>query len=345
MPHLPAVSSMLGTASETLKSISSQANTLEARVVQVQMENEAKMARQKSVFDRRLKVQEEANRAVVAQSAQITKEIDQIKERNVAVRKHAKELQVDNRLLRIEFQTLQSKLSVSRDFVAATLTSTDDSKAKDLSILKELGKEEKKEEKNNDDDSRDDDDDSEDGDSSDGDDDDDDAGPSFLTLSSKTKRFAQASGVEEAQFSDFDEPDTQQKPEMNPRDLLKVLQKGVENLAVEEKDGEAKLKSMFLSDFQAGVRRHISLISQQKTLNGTRAAVKKKQEQLEVAEAHLERTKGHLQERLQGLGLYLQKLAHVALAKANEVPQMIKLLPSSVSIPSSKKETEKNGEA
>merc|ERR1719183_3138842 len=141
LPHLPAVSSMLGTASETLKSISSQATTLEARVVQVQTENEAKMARQKAVFDRRLRVQEESNRAIVNQNGDISKEIASLKDDNIALRKHSKELQVDNRLMRIELQTLQTKLGVSRDFVATSLTSTDDSKAKDLVILKEAKKE------------------------------------------------------------------------------------------------------------------------------------------------------------------------------------------------------------
>jgi ABC-type Zn2+ transport system substrate-binding protein/surface adhesin len=335
MPHLPAVSSMLGTASATLKSISSQANTLEARVMQVQTENEAKMARQKSVFDRRLKAQEEANRDVVSENKQISKDISEINTHNVALRKHAKELQVDNRLLRIELQTFQTKLGVSRDFVATALASTDDSKAKDLLILKEAKKEDH-EDREEDDDS---DDRDEDGDNSgkddDDDDDGDDAGPSFLALASRTQKSAEAD-VQDAQLDDF-EGDGEKKPKtLNPNDLLKVLQKGVENLAVEEKEGEAKLKAMFLSDFQGGSRHHIALISQQKTLNATRASVKQRENLLTAAEAHLERTKSHLEQRLRGLGLFLQKLAHVALAPAAEVPKMVKTLPSAVSLPSMK---------
>jgi hypothetical protein len=348
MPHLPAVSSMLGTASETLKSINTQANSLEARVVQVQTENEAKMARQKAVFDRRLKAQEEANRAIVKQSAEITKETTELKDGNVALRKHAKELQVDNRLLRIELQALQTKLGVSRDFVTASLTSTDDSKAKELLILKEAKKAEKHEDYDNDD-SRDQDDDNDDREDDKDDDDDssdDDAGASFITLSSSTRKSGQADGAQAVEAaltaSDLDGGDDQQKPQiMNPKDLLKVLQKGVDNLVVEEKEGESKLKTMFLSDFQAGSRRHISLTAQQKTLNATRASVKQRETLLKVAESHLEHTKSHLESRLRGLGLFLQKLAHVALAPSSEVPQMIKALPSTVSIPPPKESKKK----
>jgi hypothetical protein len=327
---------MLVTASKTLKSISSQANTLEARVMQVQTENEAKMARQKAVFDRRLKTQEEANRRTVSENGQISKEISDLNAHNVALRKHAKELQVDNRLLRIEFQTFQTKLGVSRDFVTTALASTDDSKAKELVILKDANKEEHDEDREEDDDS--DDRDEDDGDNSGKDDDDDDSGddsgPSFLALASRTQRSAVADGMQEAQLDDLDGGDGENKPDiMNPKDLLKVLQKGVENLAAEEKDGEAKLKTMFLSDFQGGSKRHIALIAQQKTLNATRASVKQRQDLLKVAEAHLELTKSHLEQRLRGLGLFLQKLAHVALAPASEVPKMIKALPSAVPLP------------
>lgn len=339
MPHLPAVTSMLGQASETLKGISEQAITLETRVSQLQKENMAKMSRQKSVFDRRLETQEEGSREVEAENAQITKEIAQLKEENNAVRKHAKDLQVDNRLMRIELQQLQAKLGVSRDFVANSLTVTDDSKAKDLLILKTKDKDDKTTDEDSHD--QDDDDDREDSDDKGGDDDDDgdDDAPSLLSVASRTRR---AEGDDAVDLDAGDAP----KPEiMNPKDLLKVLQKGVENLATEEKEGEAKLKTMFLTNFRTGLHRHTTLIAEQKALNVTRASVKDKQVHLKAAEAHLKHTKSHLEERLRGLGLFLQKLAHVAMAPLTEAPQMIKALPSTVSIPSEEAARKKDTEA
>merc|ERR1719183_2797540 len=97
-PQLPAVSTMLSEASGTLKTVSTKASSLEAKVVQAQMQSEARMAKQKAAFEEKLKQQEQGNRMVIAASANISSEIKNLKKRNADLRKHAKQLQESNRV-------------------------------------------------------------------------------------------------------------------------------------------------------------------------------------------------------------------------------------------------------
>jgi len=71
-------------------------------------------------------------------------------------------------------------------------------------------------------------------------------------------------------------------------------------------------------------------MSQQKALNGTRTQLQALQLNLHGAEVHLEATKTSLQERLRGLGLFAQRLAHLALAPAGEVSRLLTALPAKV---------------
>merc|ERR1719183_148889 len=81
-PQLPAVSTMLSDASVSLKAVSSQASSLEARVVQAQMQSESKMAKQKAAFDEKLKQQEQGNRQVIQANDKIAAEIKDLKNGN-----------------------------------------------------------------------------------------------------------------------------------------------------------------------------------------------------------------------------------------------------------------------
>merc|ERR1719183_3133481 len=107
-PELPAVSQMLSQASGTLKSVNSQASSLEARVVQAQMQSEAKMAKQKAAFEEKLKQQEQGNQAVITDNANITAEIKSLKSNNAALRKKAHEVEETNKVMRSELRTLES---------------------------------------------------------------------------------------------------------------------------------------------------------------------------------------------------------------------------------------------
>ena len=109
-----------------------------ARVVQTQMENEAKMARQKAVFEQKLKSQEDRSRAVVAANQRLSNEIAFIQANISALQHRAQEVQAANEIMRTEMNTLEGKLVRGRAFLFSSLKNLDDSKAPQLAVLQKL---------------------------------------------------------------------------------------------------------------------------------------------------------------------------------------------------------------
>lgn len=330
-PKLPAVDAMLGGASETMKSISSQASTLQAQIMQVQAQNQAKMTQQKVIFERKLKTQEGKNQQVVSQNNEVASEIQTLKKGNEELRKNCHDLQEGSRVMRVELHTLESKFAEAKEFVGASLTSSDDSKAKELAVLKSPVHHHKSFLDRHDDDQEEDqaqaDDKGEKDDDNDDDDSNDDDAESFLAISSHAHRvFAEAEDMEEAP----DDAAAVAGPPTDPSGLVDILKSGVAQMQLEEHASEKKMKSIFVANFQQGQKRHTALMSQQKALNGTRTQLQALQLNLHGAEVHLEATKTSLQERLRGLGLFAQRLAHLALAPAGEVSRLLTALPAKV---------------
>lgn len=347
-PQLPAVSKMLGEASSTLKSVNSQASGLEARVVQAQMQSESKMAKQKAAFEEKLKQQEVGNQAVIKANAGITAEIKGLQHNNAALKKHAKEIEALNKVMRSELRTLEGRLGAAKDFTTKSLATTDDSKNSLLQVLKggrknrrhhalvETSSKTRREAADDDDD-----DDSEEADDKDDDEEDDEEGTSFLSLASKVRREDGTSSFEAA-MSDLESAvpsgpvnsldNMANVPASDPSDLLAVLVKDVANLAQQEKQSEKSLKTLFIRDFRAGAKRHQALLAQQKGLIATRGSLQNLQAKLKTAVAHLEATKKQLEGRLHGLGQFLQKLAHLAMAPQREVPHLLEVLPKAVAV-------------
>jgi hypothetical protein len=338
LPQLPAVSTMLSEASGTAKSVGSQASTLEAQVVQAQMKSESKMAKQKAAYEMKLKQQEMGNRAVIAANANISAEIKQLKSRNDAYRKHAKELQESNRVMRSELKALDARLITAMQFVDKSLEATDDSKNALLQVLQVPGTQHNHHhdallEKDDDDDS------SEESDKLDDSDEEDieDAASSFLSLSQKTHRLSTdvsyTAAIDELENVVPTNTVLMEASGPNPDDLLAVLAKQVAQLAQQEKESEKKLKELFIRDFRAGVKRHQALMAQQKTLLAKRGSLSTVQSELKTAEAHLDGVRQQLVGRLHGLGQYMQKLAHFAMAPQREIPHLLAVLPKEVTIP------------
>lgn len=329
-PKLPAVDAMLGGASETMKSISSQASTLQAQIMQVQAQNQARMTQQKAIFERKLKAQEGKNQEVVSQNNEVASEIQTLKQGNEELRKKCHDLQENNRVMRVELHTLESKFAEAKEFVGASLTSSDDSKAKELAVLKSPVHHHKSFlDRHNDDDQEEDEVEDKSGKEDDNDDDDsnDDDAESFLAISSQAHRmFAESEDMEESP----DEAPAAASPPSDPSGLVDILKNGVAQMQAEEHASEKKMKAIFVANFQQGQKRHAALMSQQKALNGTRTQLQALQTSLHGAEAHLEVTKTNLQERLRGLGLFAQRLAHLALAPEGEVSRLLTALPAKV---------------
>lgn len=332
-PKLPTVDAMLGGASETMKSISSQASTLQAQIMQVQAANQARMTQQKVIFERKLKMQEGKNQEVVSQNNGVASEIQTLKKGNEDLRKNCHDLQEGNRVMRVELHTLESKFAEAKEFVGTSLTSSDDSKAKELAVLKSpvhhhksfLDRHDDDQEEDNTEDKSGKDDDTEEDDHDD--DSNDDDAESFLAISSRSHRmFAETEDMEESP----DDAPAVAAPPSDPSGLVDILKTGVAQMQSEEHASEKKMKAIFVANFQQGQKRHSALMSQQKALNGTRSQLQALQLNLHGAEVHLTTTKTSLQERLRGLGLFAQRLAHLALAPAGEVSRLLTALPAKV---------------
>jgi len=357
-PQLPAVSQILSGASGTLKSVSSQASSLQARVVQAQMQSESKLSKQKAAFEEKLKSQEQSNRAIVQENDNITAEIKRLTGSNVDMKKHAHDVEQNNKLMRSELQQLQSHLGVAEDFSRKSLISTDDHKNALLEVIhgnvhrqhkvlvqtasKTLKGKDDGDTDGSDSDATDDDDesDSDDKDSSNDKADDDEDGSDFPATSflavSKSRRASKATDAVssfafEAAMTDL-ETTVPVVTSAEPGDLLGDLMKDVAHLAEQEKQSVNTLKSLFIRDFRAGAKRRDALHAQQKALSATRSSLLEIQAELKTAEGHLEATQQHLQTRLHGLGQFLQKLAHVAMAQQQDAKKLMDNLPKAVTL-------------
>lgn len=269
-PELPAVSTMLSDAAQTLTGISTQAQRLQTQMMQVQQENAARMQRQKAVFDRKLKEQEQKNLEVVKENALIAKNIMDTKKVNEDLLHHAQSMQKGNALRHSELKMLQDQLAAAQKFLTESVEQTDDTKATDLDVLAEEGASPK--------------------------------GLSLLALSS-------TSNTEPAEKS----PEAKNNSE--PESLITMLASGIKALKKQGQESEAKLKSIFLADFQAGVRRHKALLNQQKVLKETLETMKTYHNRLDAADKHLQATQTTMDGRLHDGGMFMQKLSELTMAR------------------------------
>jgi regulator of replication initiation timing len=344
-PQLPEVSAMLNDAMGTLKTVNSQASGLQAKVVQVQMQSEAKMAKQKAAFEMKLKQQEQGNLAVIQANANISATIKQLKSDNTALKKRARETQETNRVMRTELHALQSRLVTAKTFTDDSLKNTDDSKNALLQVIQGGGAHHRHHHAlvetssvNHEVDDDDDDEESDDDKSDDSDDEDSDEGESFLSMSSKTHRSFDGATSFNTAMDELEAVSAVSNPveaaagapPQDPNDLLEVLAKQVAQLAKQEKESEKNLKNLFIKDFRAGAKRHQALLVQQKSLIGVRGELLSLQSQLKDALAHLEATRKQLEGRLHGLGKFFQQMAHFAMAPQREVPHLMEVLPKDV---------------
>ena len=277
-PELPTVSAMLDQSTKTLSGISSRAQKLQQEMLEVQQENAARMQKQKAVFDRKLKEQEQKNMEQVKENAMIAQNIMKMKQENQELLKHAQDLEKGNSLRHGELRMLQDQLVAAQTFLKETLSQTDDSKAAELEVMKDHSK-----------------------------------SLSFLAISEEHE-ITEVSEKEEAE------------PAEQPENLLSMLANEVKKMKKQGQDSEAKLKSLFLEDFQAGVKRHNALLAQNKVLNETLEKMQSYHLRLEAADKHLQATQSTLQTRLHDGGLFMQKLSELTMAKPEAAVKALETL-------------------
>jgi len=316
---LPAVSTLLDPASETLRSLNAKASILEAQT-------NIQLSRERETFAARLTT-------LTLQNKMLTSDIQELTSKTDVLRKHANQLTTANQLMRTELRATKNSLTNARDFTSEALKNSDDSHARDLDVLQPAGKKVSfvavgvkdqgydDQESDQADDQGDDDDDSEN----------DDQGASLLALSSRIRRRALAAatvgeGAEAAaasQMSDIEALEIGRNGGLQGVPLLEVLSKNIADLAKQQRQSEQLLRGAYDTKLNA-------LLKQQKSLNTTKASLLTLSAKLTAAEAHLERTNSQLQKQLRGLGLFLQKLTHMILAPASEVGNQLRKLPKDV---------------
>lgn len=343
-PQLPSVDDMLGKATNTMKTVNAQTDTISQQMAEAQRQSEALLARQKAAFEQNLKLQEMKNQEVQGANAKIAVEIEGLKKANDGLRSEAKKVQDASAVLRRALHSLGSKMGSAKEFAHKTLTDLDDHKDSLLEVLRapdrpihhELAQV-----------SRDDDDDedSDDQDEDDGDDDNGKGGVALLEVSASLRRrsdsmesnFALDSFDAATALMDTPLPSIglAEQALMNPDDILTKLTRDIKQLQEQRKASEKHLKDLFITAFRAGAKRKMALMSQQKALNTTRGDLIALQTKLKTALAHVESTHKDLHDRLHSLGQFLRQLSHVANANEHEMSHLLTALPKDV--PSSQK--------
>eukprot|EP00435_Cladocopium_sp_Y103_P037756 s1758_g10.t1 len=284
-PELPTVSAMLDQSTKTLSGISSRAQKLQQQMLEVQQENAARMQKQKAVFDRKLKEQEQKNMEQVKENAIIAKNIMKMKQENEELLKHAQSLEKGNSLRHGELRMLQDQLVAAQNFLKETLSQTDDSKATDLEVMKDQSK-----------------------------------SANALSLLA----ISELHETESNEAKENSEPEPTEPAE--PESLLTMLANEVKMMKKQGQESEAKLKSLFMEDFQAGVKRHNALLSQNKVLTETLEKMQSYHTRLEAADKHLQGTQSTLETRLHDGGLFMQKLSELTMAKPEAAVKALETL-------------------
>ena len=121
-------------------------------------------------------------------------------------------------------------------------------------------------------------------------------------------------------------PDNPAEVPAEPENLLTTLANEVKTMKKQGEDSEAKLKSLFMDDFQAGVKRHNALVAQNKVLTETLEKMQSYRTRLEAADKHLQETQSTLQTRLHDGGLFMQKLSELTMAKPDAAVKALQTL-------------------
>lgn len=103
-------------ASSVVKSLSVQAGSLEQKVVQAEMASEAKIERQRALFDSKLKQQEQSSVEAIAENGKISKQIQTLKNANAAMANKNKALKATNHVMEMELKIMNKKLHSAGDF-------------------------------------------------------------------------------------------------------------------------------------------------------------------------------------------------------------------------------------
>jgi len=407
-PKLPPVEAMLNTSAHTVSEIVQEVTKIQARVHNVEQQDQSKLALKKSEFEAQLKSQDQDIRDVIAENAGIVSRITALQKGNEALREASKNLQAENEAMRAELRSAATKVTAAGEFIKTSEKSTDDRHAKVLAVLSEGVKHQRRQpvtpvHTDSDDDDEDttenevdsndvvatppsteeqpkglvhifghhskatgktarvakdgqskkeddDDDDEEDADN-DKQDDKDDAAESFMQMDTEEgeSEEVEESDSEEAHaesadnsVAPFDHHHGLHHKNKSPsavavdgasRSMLQAVSQELKDLAAEDEQGLERQTQLFHAQLAQEHHAYKAALAQQRALNKTEASLLTLQSKLHRAVAHLQGTKSHLQQRVRGVGQYLQHLAHLLLAPDKEAAGLVDSMPQDVPIP------------
>lgn len=137
---------------------------------------------------------------------------------------------------------------------------------------------------------------------------------------------AAVSFLEVSEWAEPEAPAAAAAAPEQPESLLTMLGNEVKVMKKQGQDSEAKLKELFKTDFQAGVKRHKALLAQQKVLKETLEKMKSFHDRLDAADKHLQSTRTTMDTRLHDGGLFMQKLSELTMAKPEAAVQALDTL-------------------
>lgn len=279
-PELPAVSSVIDDSSATRSSIGARASKLQQQMKALQLRNAARLQRQKVIFEKKLRDQEENNVQVVKENVELAKEVLHLQTENHALFTQARELQKDNTLRQQQLKLFHWQVSTSQALLANTMETAGEGEANEIEVPSD--------------------------DLSDSADTDDEQAPSFLSIKQSSSK--------EGNDSDEDAPESLPNSVFDddaPASLLVMLNANIKDMQGQGKKGEYKLKEMFLTHFRAGTKRHKALLAQQDVLKSTIKTFADYHNRLEIDVNRLKATHSNLSKSLQFASLLVKKVSQL----------------------------------
>eukprot|EP00933_Yihiella_yeosuensis_P070530 TRINITY_DN78649_c0_g1_i1.p1 TRINITY_DN78649_c0_g1~~TRINITY_DN78649_c0_g1_i1.p1 ORF type:complete len:343 (-),score=116.83 TRINITY_DN78649_c0_g1_i1:93-1121(-) len=291
LPELPNVNDIISERGDDVNAVSQETSLLERKLEEQAEANKARLLKQKAVFDRKLREQEEANRALMKDNAVFAKQIMNKKKLTDRLSSDAKHIDNVNTELKGEFGLMAEHLEKAQSFIQDTLEETDPTKSDELAVLKESGVWGLK------------------------------AAPSFLQTESSGSGAEDEAGDQKPAISMAAQ---NVDAETASDRLVHDMENGLENLKAQGAQNEKKLKGMFMDNFKLGVKRNAALANQKAFLRKTMSNFTAYENKLYAANAEVAKTKETEQAHLTKAAAFLQKLAELAMAPAEEIDESLR---------------------
>merc|ERR1719471_694856 len=95
---------------------------------------------------------------------------------------------------------------------------------------------------------------------------------------------------------------------------LRMMSDELNKLKAEEEESERKIKAAFADQYRAGTDMRLTLINQKRAREDRHASLVSMQKNLQATQMRLQTTHTQLEQRLNGLGLFLRRVANISAA-------------------------------